>query len=192
VFKLFLWLQAFSLSQMMRSCKSFPRVRKMQTLIYNGTNSVIKLFVCLMVFITFITGGRDRMVVGFTTIYAISAYHHWCLSSNTEHGKVVCLFDGVYHIYHIYHIYHRNMDVTVIVFISTFNNISIISWRSALLVEKTRIPRDFFYLQNEMLCTKHIIVFSLENSFPIVLSGEVYCTIPHQTTIQENSFLLST
>ena len=25
-----------------------------------------------------------------------------------------------------------------------------------------------------MLCTKHIIVFSLENSFPIVLSGEVY------------------
>jgi hypothetical protein len=22
--------------------------------------------------------GRDRMVVGFTTIYAISAYHHWC------------------------------------------------------------------------------------------------------------------
>jgi len=22
--------------------------------------------------------GRDRMIVGFTTIYAISAYHHWC------------------------------------------------------------------------------------------------------------------
>jgi len=21
---------------------------------------------------------RDRMVVGFTTTYAISAYHHWC------------------------------------------------------------------------------------------------------------------
>jgi hypothetical protein len=31
----------------------------------------------------------------------------------------------------------------------------------------------FFYVLNEMLCTKHIIVFSLENSFPIVLSGEV-------------------
>jgi len=30
-----------------------------------------------------------------------------------------------------------------------------------------------FYVQNEMLCTKHIIVFSLGNSFPIVLSGEV-------------------
>jgi hypothetical protein len=26
-----------------------------------------------------------------------------------------------------------------------------------------------------MLCTKHIIAFSLENSFPIVLSGEVSC-----------------
>jgi len=22
--------------------------------------------------------GRDRMEVGFTTTYAISAYHHWC------------------------------------------------------------------------------------------------------------------
>jgi len=22
--------------------------------------------------------GRDRMVVGFKTTYAISAYHHWC------------------------------------------------------------------------------------------------------------------
>ena len=30
-----------------------------------------------------------------------------------------------------------------------------------------------FYLQNEMLCTKYIIVFSLGNSFPIVSSGEV-------------------
>jgi len=22
--------------------------------------------------------GRNRMVVGFTTTYAISTYHHWC------------------------------------------------------------------------------------------------------------------
>jgi len=27
--------------------------------------------------------GRDRMIVGFTTTYAISAYHHWC-----------CVFDS--------------------------------------------------------------------------------------------------
>jgi len=25
----------------------------------------------------FCGGGRDRMVVGFTTTYAISAYYHW-------------------------------------------------------------------------------------------------------------------
>jgi hypothetical protein len=31
----------------------------------------------------------------------------------------------------------------------------------------------FFYVWNGMLCTKYIFVFSLENSFPIVLSGEV-------------------
>jgi len=29
------------------------------------------------------------------------------------------------------------------------------------------------YVWNGMLCTKYIIVFSLENSFPIVFSGEV-------------------
>jgi hypothetical protein len=33
----------------------------------------------------------------------------------------------------------------------------------------------FFYVWNGMLCTKYIIVFSLENSFHIVFSGEVKC-----------------
>ena len=34
--------------------------------------------------------GRDRMVVGFTTTYAISVYHHWCCprSSNLDQGEV--------------------------------------------------------------------------------------------------------
>ena len=42
--------------------------------------------------------GRDRMVVGFTNTYAVSAYHHWApsqsvsitsnvVSSNLAHGK---------------------------------------------------------------------------------------------------------
>jgi hypothetical protein len=35
--------------------------------------------------------GRDRMVVGFTTIYAISAYHHWCWELESRSGR------GVYH-----------------------------------------------------------------------------------------------
>jgi len=32
--------------------------------------------------------------------------------------------------------------VTVVVFNATFNNISVISWRSILLVEETRVPRE--------------------------------------------------
>jgi hypothetical protein len=33
--------------------------------------------------------GRDRMVVGFTTTYAISAYHHWCCEFESRSGQGV-------------------------------------------------------------------------------------------------------
>ena len=33
--------------------------------------------------------GRDRMVVGFTTTYAISAYHHWCCEFASWSGRDV-------------------------------------------------------------------------------------------------------
>ena len=33
--------------------------------------------------------GRDRMVVGYTTIYAISAYHHWCCEFGYRSGRGV-------------------------------------------------------------------------------------------------------
>jgi dolichyl-phosphate-mannose--protein O-mannosyl transferase len=33
--------------------------------------------------------GRDRMVVGFTTTYAISAYHHWCCEFEPRSGRGV-------------------------------------------------------------------------------------------------------
>ena len=33
--------------------------------------------------------GRDRMVVVFTTIYAISAYHHWCCEFKSRTGRGV-------------------------------------------------------------------------------------------------------
>jgi len=33
--------------------------------------------------------GRDRMVVGFTTTYAISAYHHWCCEFESQSGRAV-------------------------------------------------------------------------------------------------------
>jgi hypothetical protein len=32
--------------------------------------------------------GHDRMVVGFSTTYAISDYHHLGVGSNTVHGEV--------------------------------------------------------------------------------------------------------
>ena len=31
--------------------------------------------------------GRDRMVVGFTTTYAISAYRHWCCEVESRSGR---------------------------------------------------------------------------------------------------------
>jgi len=37
--------------------------------------------------------GRDRMVVGFTTTYAISAYHHLCCEFESRSGR------GVQHLY---------------------------------------------------------------------------------------------
>jgi hypothetical protein len=37
---------------------------------------------------------------------------------------------------------HHNMRVRVLVFSATFRNISLISWRSVLLVEETRVPGE--------------------------------------------------
>jgi len=31
--------------------------------------------------------GRDGMVVGFTTTYAIGAYHHWCCGFDFRSGR---------------------------------------------------------------------------------------------------------
>jgi hypothetical protein len=36
-----------------------------------------------------IKGGCDRMVVGCTTTYAISAYHHWCCEFESRSGRGV-------------------------------------------------------------------------------------------------------
>jgi hypothetical protein len=33
--------------------------------------------------------GRDRIVVGFTTTYAISVYHHWCCEFESLSGRGV-------------------------------------------------------------------------------------------------------
>jgi len=33
--------------------------------------------------------GRDRMIVGFTTTYVISTYHHWCCGFESRSGRGV-------------------------------------------------------------------------------------------------------
>ena len=50
------------------------------------------LFVCLFFFIKNINGGRrdrDRMVVWFTTTYAMSAYYDWCCEFESRSGRGV-------------------------------------------------------------------------------------------------------
>ena len=42
----------------------------------------------------------------------------------------------------IYILWLSTVYVRVMVFDATFNNISVISWRSVLLVEETRVPRE--------------------------------------------------
>jgi len=47
----------------------------------SGLWTIVYLCVRLLALYCYVTGirGRDRMVVGFITTYALSAYHHWCL-----------------------------------------------------------------------------------------------------------------
>jgi hypothetical protein len=90
--------------------------------------------------------GHDRMVVGFTTTYAISTYHHWCYEFESRSGR------GVQHYVIKFNILKPMLTalliicimflwlfvfVCLMVFNATFNNISVISWRSVLLVEET-------------------------------------------------------
>ena len=57
--------------------------------------SSLYCWTCIHIFIIspfFLGGGRrgrDRMVVGFTTTYVISAYHHWCCELEFQSGRGV-------------------------------------------------------------------------------------------------------
>jgi hypothetical protein len=84
--------------------------------------------------------GGDRMVVGFTTTSAISAYHNWC-EFESRSGR------GVQHyvikfVSDLQQVGGFLMRFRFMVFNTTFNNISAISSRSVLLVEETRGPRE--------------------------------------------------
>ena len=57
--------------------------------------------------------------------YALSTYLIRRHCGNTKEAKSLCL---------------KDIGVRVIVFNDTFNNISVISWRSVLLVKETGVP----------------------------------------------------
>jgi hypothetical protein len=66
------------------------------------------------------------MVIGFTTTYAIGAYHHWCeFESHSGRG-----------------VQHYVIKFGFMVFNATFNNISVSSWRSVLLVKEPGVPGE--------------------------------------------------
>jgi hypothetical protein len=54
------------------------------------------------------------------------------------HGKLICAGGMTNAVYT--KLYARIEGVRVLVFKATFNNISIISWRSVLFVEETGVP----------------------------------------------------
>ena len=173
---------------------------------------VLCFFFCLFIFVLFhfwllrfsltviFMGrrGRDCMVVGFTTIYAIGAYHHWSCEFKSRSSEVysihyVIKFVSDWHIVEsgvknhqssltvfwycvdcgfksnqikqinqsinviliIQNSTQRNrlwneFRVRVMVFNATFNNISVITWRSVLLVEDTGVPGE-----NHRPATRH-------------------------------------
>jgi hypothetical protein len=82
--------------------------------------------------------GHDRIVVIFTSTHPISAYHN-----------VSCDFEPVHDEVYSIQLYHYFCPTPIIfcyfgVMVSnaTFNNVSVISWRSVLLVEKTGVPGE--------------------------------------------------
>jgi hypothetical protein len=67
------------------------------------------------------------------------------------------------------------LGVRVIVFNATFNNISVISWRSVLLVEKTRFPEKTTNLSQVTDNLYHI----MEGCYVdlVVASSILYCNV---------------
>jgi hypothetical protein len=89
-----------------------------------------------------VRSGRDRMIVGFTTTSAISAYHHWRyllhLNNNNINKYLNFNFVSVWYMpLDLYCTYIFYGLVWFMVFKVTFNNICVTLWRSVLLVEET-------------------------------------------------------
>ena len=62
-------------------------------------------------FIPMLRGRRGRMVVGFTTTYGISAYHHWCCEFESWSGRGVqhCVIKFLSDLRQVDRRYNRNI-----------------------------------------------------------------------------------
>jgi hypothetical protein len=62
---------------------------KIWYLMFAYFNITFCTYIITLILHTFFRGrrGRDRIIVGFKTIYAISAYHHWCCEFESRSGR---------------------------------------------------------------------------------------------------------
>ena len=81
--------------------------------------------------------GHDRMVVGFTTINAIIGYHYYISCEfepgiRIQHYVIKFVIERKnYNLFMLLPCSHISYGLGFMVFNATFNNISVISWRSA-------------------------------------------------------------
>jgi hypothetical protein len=82
-----------------------------------------------------------------TWIFNLSDYHYTVLTivipwHHRHDSNFIDYCKSPDHTILIRHLTFWHQRVRVMVFKATFNNISVISWRSVLLVEETRVPRE--------------------------------------------------
>jgi len=67
----------------------FTSIQRITQLAAKLLNSGLYLLTFIFIIHLFLRGrhGRDRMVVGFTTTYVISAYQHWCCEFESRSGR---------------------------------------------------------------------------------------------------------
>ena len=95
------------------------------------------LCICTLIFRNILTSKDNSFYIGNTT---------WIISV-------------ILHINSRFHCFLHILRVKVMVFNTTFNIISAISWRSVLLVEETRINRDTTDLQQVTDILHHIMLY---------------------------------